>query len=253
MVLILSAQRISPKYRNTINKAVDYIVRNMEGVEDPYAIAITTYALHLAQHPTKEAGFNLLESKARTGSTCIKNKKKSLRPLWLIVYFYRRAEMVEQDASGRWWEEPVVWCAECHFRRDDGICVVDLFGTWFGGRFSAYHALADSAEECWRRLRFYTGNTLSLLPSPAQIDLKSPVNSMDGILFYLVVTGDAVECSSSSNVISILPSIETGLIFSGYCDRYASVSRSRRTSFRNSQQRRCSLYIQSWWNRQQEH
>jgi len=81
MVLILSAQRISPKYRNTINKAVDYIVRNMEGVEDPYAIAITTYALHLAQHPTKEAGFNLLESKARTGSTCIKNKKKSLRPL----------------------------------------------------------------------------------------------------------------------------------------------------------------------------
>jgi A-macroglobulin complement component. len=51
-------------HRNTINKAVDYIVKNLAGTEDAYAIAICSYALHLAQHPVKDVAFNLLESKA---------------------------------------------------------------------------------------------------------------------------------------------------------------------------------------------
>ena len=62
----MCSQQFTSKYRNTINKAVDYLVRNIGGVEDPYAIAVTTYALHLALHPTKEAAFNLLESKAHS-------------------------------------------------------------------------------------------------------------------------------------------------------------------------------------------
>lgn len=47
---------------------MDYLVRNIGGVEDTYAIAVTTYALHLALHPTKEAAFNLLEAKAQSDS-----------------------------------------------------------------------------------------------------------------------------------------------------------------------------------------
>ncbi|GFG28314.1 hypothetical protein Cfor_11328, partial [Coptotermes formosanus] len=53
-------------YHNTINKALDYIVRNLEGLDDVYALAVSSYALTLAQHSAKDAVFNLFESKART-------------------------------------------------------------------------------------------------------------------------------------------------------------------------------------------
>lgn len=54
------------KYRNTINKGIDYIVRNMNDLDDVYALSICTYALNLAKHPYENAAFNLLESKAMT-------------------------------------------------------------------------------------------------------------------------------------------------------------------------------------------
>jgi len=54
------------KYRNTINKAVDYIVRNMEGLNDTYALSLCAYALNLAKHPYETSAFNFLESKAVT-------------------------------------------------------------------------------------------------------------------------------------------------------------------------------------------
>ncbi|XP_076245134.1 thioester-containing protein 1 allele R1 isoform X2 [Calliopsis andreniformis] len=52
------------KYRNTINKGIDYIVRNMNELDDTYALSICTYALNLAKHPFEDTAFNLLESKA---------------------------------------------------------------------------------------------------------------------------------------------------------------------------------------------
>ncbi|GAB1860997.1 CD109 antigen [Camponotus japonicus] len=52
------------KYRNTINKAVDYIVRNMEGLNDTYALSLCAYALNLAKHPYETSAFNFLESMA---------------------------------------------------------------------------------------------------------------------------------------------------------------------------------------------
>ncbi|KAK9304587.1 hypothetical protein QLX08_004027 [Tetragonisca angustula] len=54
------------KYRNTINKGIDYIVRNMNDLNDVYALSICVYALNLAKHPHEIAAFNLLESKAMT-------------------------------------------------------------------------------------------------------------------------------------------------------------------------------------------
>lgn len=59
-------QKVNPKFKNTIDKAVDYIVKNLDGLEDPYAIAISSYALHLAEHPSKDQAFHLLEEKAKT-------------------------------------------------------------------------------------------------------------------------------------------------------------------------------------------
>jgi len=43
---------------------VDYIARNLAELNDTYAIAISSYALHLADHPSKNLAFNLLENKS---------------------------------------------------------------------------------------------------------------------------------------------------------------------------------------------
>ncbi|XP_071630308.1 thioester-containing protein 1 allele S3-like isoform X2 [Temnothorax longispinosus] len=66
LIAFLENEESLGKYRNTINKAVDYIVRNMEGLNDTYALSLCAYALHLAKHPYETSAFNFLESKAIT-------------------------------------------------------------------------------------------------------------------------------------------------------------------------------------------
>ncbi|XP_071560506.1 thioester-containing protein 1 allele S3 isoform X2 [Temnothorax nylanderi] len=66
LIAFLENEESLGKYRNTINKAVDYIVRNMEGLNDTYALSLCAYALHLAKHPYETSAFNFLESKAMT-------------------------------------------------------------------------------------------------------------------------------------------------------------------------------------------
>lgn len=66
LIAFLENEKATPVYRNTINRAIDYLVRNLPEVEDPYALAICSYALHLAEHPDKNIAFNLLELKANT-------------------------------------------------------------------------------------------------------------------------------------------------------------------------------------------
>ncbi|XP_011158223.1 CD109 antigen isoform X2 [Solenopsis invicta] len=62
----LSPDQYVPRYRNVINKAVDYIVRNMDGLNDTYALSLCAYALNLAKHPYETSAFNFLESKTMT-------------------------------------------------------------------------------------------------------------------------------------------------------------------------------------------
>ncbi|CAB3366518.1 Hypothetical predicted protein [Cloeon dipterum] len=67
LITFLQDKESAGLYRNVINKATDYIGRNLDGrLDDPYAIALATYALQLAGHPLKETAFNLLESKAQS-------------------------------------------------------------------------------------------------------------------------------------------------------------------------------------------
>nr|XP_034179672.1 CD109 antigen-like isoform X1 [Osmia lignaria]XP_034179683.1 CD109 antigen-like isoform X1 [Osmia lignaria]XP_034179692.1 CD109 antigen-like isoform X1 [Osmia lignaria]XP_034179702.1 CD109 antigen-like isoform X1 [Osmia lignaria]XP_034179708.1 CD109 antigen-like isoform X1 [Osmia lignaria] len=54
------------KYRNTIMKGIEYILRNINELDDVYALSICTYVINLAKHPYENAAFNLLESKAMT-------------------------------------------------------------------------------------------------------------------------------------------------------------------------------------------
>ncbi|KAL6449226.1 hypothetical protein ACFW04_000704 [Cataglyphis niger] len=66
LIAFLENEDSGGKYRNTINKAIDYIVRNMEGLNDTYALSLCAYALNLAKHPYETSAFNFLESMAMT-------------------------------------------------------------------------------------------------------------------------------------------------------------------------------------------
>lgn len=62
--MIISLQNIEGRYRNVIYKGVDYVVRNMQGIDDNYALSICTYVLSLARNAYEDEAFRLLESKA---------------------------------------------------------------------------------------------------------------------------------------------------------------------------------------------
>ncbi|XP_031828991.1 thioester-containing protein 1 allele R1 isoform X2 [Nomia melanderi] len=64
LIAFLENDDSNGKHRNTINKGIDYIVRNVNDLNDIYALSICTYVLNLAKHPYENAAFNLLESKA---------------------------------------------------------------------------------------------------------------------------------------------------------------------------------------------
>lgn len=48
------------KYQKTVEKALENIAANIDGVQSPYAYAIATYALQLANHPQKDAALDHL-------------------------------------------------------------------------------------------------------------------------------------------------------------------------------------------------
>lgn len=51
-------------YQNVINKAIDFVVRNLEGSDDVYSLAIASYALQLANHNSKNYILQTLDVKA---------------------------------------------------------------------------------------------------------------------------------------------------------------------------------------------
>lgn len=57
------------KYQKTVDKALENIASNIEGVQSPYAYAVATYALQLANHPQKDDALdNLLNESISKGS-----------------------------------------------------------------------------------------------------------------------------------------------------------------------------------------
>uniref|UniRef100_A0A0A9WLH1 TEP1-F n=1 Tax=Lygus hesperus TaxID=30085 RepID=A0A0A9WLH1_LYGHE len=63
----IETQTVTNRFRNTINKGMDYIHRQIRsGDVDTYSVAVASYALHSANHPSKDAAFELLESRAKT-------------------------------------------------------------------------------------------------------------------------------------------------------------------------------------------
>lgn len=51
-------------YQNAVNKAIDYVVRNLEGNDDVYSLAVASYALQLANHNSKNYILQTLDTRA---------------------------------------------------------------------------------------------------------------------------------------------------------------------------------------------
>lgn len=77
-----------PSYRNVINKAMDYIARNIADNDDIYSLALTSYALQLAQHNSKDYILQTFDSKAALQgislALMLRTKLGYLKPFFLF-------------------------------------------------------------------------------------------------------------------------------------------------------------------------
>ena len=64
LITFLENQSLIPQYKNTINKALDYIVRSFNSLDDNYSLAIASYALQLAKHSSKDSFLAKLDTKS---------------------------------------------------------------------------------------------------------------------------------------------------------------------------------------------
>lgn len=64
LITFLENKKYTDTYRNTINKALDYIVSNSAELDDTYSLALAAYALQLSEHSAKDGILATLQSKA---------------------------------------------------------------------------------------------------------------------------------------------------------------------------------------------
>ena len=54
------------RYGPTMQKAADFLVKELPSITDPYALSLVTYALHLAEVEERDVAFDMLQAKANT-------------------------------------------------------------------------------------------------------------------------------------------------------------------------------------------
>lgn len=64
LITFLENQSKSSKHQSTIEKALNYVLMNLDGIDDDYAFAIATYAVQLAKHSSKDDLLEKLNLKA---------------------------------------------------------------------------------------------------------------------------------------------------------------------------------------------
>ena len=62
-------RNLTAPLRNSMNRALDYLASRWPELDDPYDLAVLTYALHRAVHPARDQAWARLESQAKTNST----------------------------------------------------------------------------------------------------------------------------------------------------------------------------------------
>lgn len=66
LITFLENKDLNNEYQETINKALNYVVKNFDQLDDNYSLAIATYALQLAKHEAKDSFLAKLKSKAES-------------------------------------------------------------------------------------------------------------------------------------------------------------------------------------------
>ncbi|XP_034249704.1 alpha-1-macroglobulin-like isoform X2 [Thrips palmi] len=66
LTAFLQEKNATSKYQDATTKALNFLLEGRSDLDDPYALAITTYALHLASHPAKDEAFKMLNAKAQS-------------------------------------------------------------------------------------------------------------------------------------------------------------------------------------------
>jgi CD109 antigen len=66
LIAFLEIQDMSNNHKNTIEKSINFIIKNLENVEDPFVLSIVAYALQLADHPLKQKILDKLDRKSKT-------------------------------------------------------------------------------------------------------------------------------------------------------------------------------------------
>lgn len=66
LTTFLECRDVETTYDQTINKAIDYVIKSLEAQHDIYALAVAAYALQLAEHPKKD---DILEQLLRKAAT----------------------------------------------------------------------------------------------------------------------------------------------------------------------------------------
>ncbi|EFA04694.1 CD109 antigen-like Protein [Tribolium castaneum] len=66
LLAFIENQKYASTYSNTINKGLDYIARYISEQESIHTIALCSYTLQLARHPSKQSAFNLLDLRSKS-------------------------------------------------------------------------------------------------------------------------------------------------------------------------------------------
>lgn len=90
LMSFLESKTTIPAHRNAVNKAMDYIARNLEGLDDLYALAVAAYALQIADHNAKDYVLRILDSRA-----IVENGKK----------FWKKP-VTGSDTKNVWYKRP---------------------------------------------------------------------------------------------------------------------------------------------------
>lgn len=90
-------------YKNTTDKALKYIIDNLNSINDTYSMAIVAYALHVADHPKKSEMLEKLKSKAEViNGEMFWSKEIAMKPIEtsdIFGYHYQEPKTLDVEMT----------------------------------------------------------------------------------------------------------------------------------------------------------
>lgn len=103
LVAFLENDRISEKHKSIIDKGTQYLVSKIQGLESSYALALTAYALQLAQYKQEYAFSKLLEnSQSNNGFRWWNDDNTAEATAYALLCYIQRGDFVDPLPILRW-------------------------------------------------------------------------------------------------------------------------------------------------------